>query len=256
MPHRIASAQEVESGQQNDRRKEAELRDALLPLHVLLPELVDLVVSYAVDRFDPLLYLFNFMTHSLDNKKQNQALLVACDSTLIVQDCVEGIFTVVRICDVSTRCSLASHGAFSSMVVLQTHNMIQQSVQARHKFVAFLGKLDRCLLELNLDPGRMYRLMSLIVEGLNQAVLSQKQTQHLCELLSPPDGNVIFGSAMHGWGFTVATFARMYHVKFGIPQDILSKRLWGDHYFNQKQKKWQTVPQDDTGKPLSRSYDS
>ena len=37
-------------------------------------------------------------------------------------------------------------------------------------------------------------------------------------------------------------FASMYVKKFGISEDKLMKRLWGDNFFNAKEKKWEKEP--------------
>jgi len=62
----------------------------------------------------------------------------------------------------------------------------------------------------------------------------------------PENGTVAFGSAMHGWGFSLTTFARMYANKLKQDKTKLVKRLWGDNYYNPKEKKWSTEPEDDT----------
>lgn len=48
------------------------------------------------------------------------------------------------------------------------------------------------------------------------------------------------GSALHGWGFTLNTFARMYASKFKIDHKKMLEKLWGDNFFNVKKNKWQT----------------
>ena len=40
------------------------------------------------------------------------------------------------------------------------------------------------------------------------------------------------------WGFTLAQFARIYGRKFGVPEDKMLQRLWGDNYFLPSEKKW------------------
>jgi elongation factor 2 len=53
------------------------------------------------------------------------------------------------------------------------------------------------------------------------------------------------GSALHGWGFTLNTFARMYASKFKIEHKRMLEKLWGDNFFNKKKNKWQTEPEVD-----------
>jgi len=52
---------------------------------------------------------------------------------------------------------------------------------------------------------------------------------------------VAFGSGLHGWGFNVERFARIYATKMGVDKDKMMKRLWGDSFFNAKKKTWTNV---------------
>ncbi|KAF5846436.1 hypothetical protein GGP41_003874 [Bipolaris sorokiniana] len=54
---------------------------------------------------------------------------------------------------------------------------------------------------------------------------------------APEKNNVIFGSAIDGWAFTVRQFASLYEKKLGIKRSILEKVLWGDFYLDPKTKR-------------------
>ena len=54
---------------------------------------------------------------------------------------------------------------------------------------------------------------------------------------APERNNVIFGSALDGWAFTIRQFARLYEKKLGIKRQTLEKVLWGDHYLDPKTKR-------------------
>ncbi|KAJ9613562.1 Cytoplasmic GTPase/eEF2-like protein (ribosomal biogenesis) [Cladophialophora chaetospira] len=54
---------------------------------------------------------------------------------------------------------------------------------------------------------------------------------------APENNNVIFGSAIDGWAFTVRQFAGIYEKKLGIKRSVLEKVLWGDFYLDPKTKK-------------------
>merc|ERR1719369_2047664 len=56
--------------------------------------------------------------------------------------------------------------------------------------------------------------------------------------VDPSKGTVGFGSGLHGWAFTLKQFAEIYANKFKIQPIKLMKRLWGDQYYNGKEKKW------------------
>jgi ribosome assembly protein 1 len=54
---------------------------------------------------------------------------------------------------------------------------------------------------------------------------------------APEKNNVIFGSAIDGWAFTVRQFAGLYEKKLGIKRSVLEKVLWGNYYLDPKTKK-------------------
>lgn len=54
---------------------------------------------------------------------------------------------------------------------------------------------------------------------------------------APEKNNVIFGSAIDGWAFTVRQFAGLYEKKLGIKRSSLEKVLWGNFYLDPKTKK-------------------
>lgn len=62
----------------------------------------------------------------------------------------------------------------------------------------------------------------------------------VCAVLQvdPKKGTVGFGAGLHGWAFTLKDFGAMYSKKFGIAEDKLMRKLWGDNFYNEKEKKW------------------
>ncbi|ESK89228.1 ribosome biogenesis protein [Moniliophthora roreri MCA 2997] len=54
---------------------------------------------------------------------------------------------------------------------------------------------------------------------------------------APEKGNVIFASAIDGWGFRVGKFAQLYATKLGIKEGNLRRVLWGDFFLDPKTKK-------------------
>jgi ribosome assembly protein 1 len=54
---------------------------------------------------------------------------------------------------------------------------------------------------------------------------------------APEKNNVIFGSAIDGWAFTIRQFASLYEKKLGIKRSALEKVLWGDFYLDPKSKR-------------------
>merc|ERR1719413_122440 len=73
--------------------------------------------------------------------------------------------------------------------------------------------------------------------------------------VAPEKGTVAFGSGLHGWGFNIERFAKIYASKLGVEKDKMMKRLWGDAYFNAKKKTWTNVMQPEgCDKPLERAF--
>ncbi|KAI0269862.1 P-loop containing nucleoside triphosphate hydrolase protein [Gloeopeniophorella convolvens] len=54
---------------------------------------------------------------------------------------------------------------------------------------------------------------------------------------APEKGNVVFASALGGWGFRVARFAQIFAIKLGIKDTNFKRVLWGDFYLDPKTKK-------------------
>jgi hypothetical protein len=54
----------------------------------------------------------------------------------------------------------------------------------------------------------------------------------------PDKGTVSFSAGLHGWAFTLTTFAKMYAAKFGTDEQKMMEKLWGDNFFDPATKKW------------------
>jgi len=54
----------------------------------------------------------------------------------------------------------------------------------------------------------------------------------------PDKGTVSFSAGLHGWAFTLTTFAKMYAAKFGTDETKMMEKLWGDNFFDPATKKW------------------
>jgi ribosome assembly protein 1 len=67
------------------------------------------------------------------------------------------------------------------------------------------------------------------------AVFEEKDDEDI--YFAPERGNVIFASAIDGWGFRVGRFAQLYAAKLGIKEANLRRVLWGDFYLDPKTKK-------------------
>jgi len=54
---------------------------------------------------------------------------------------------------------------------------------------------------------------------------------------APDKGNVIFASAIDGWGFRVGKFSQIFATKLGIKEANLKRVMWGDFYLDPKTKR-------------------
>merc|ERR1712056_47200 len=73
--------------------------------------------------------------------------------------------------------------------------------------------------------------------------------------VAPEKGTVAFGSGLHGWGFNVERFAKIYASKMGVDKEKMMKRLWGDSFFNAKKKTWTNVmTPEGCDAPLPRAF--
>merc|ERR1712186_243284 len=71
----------------------------------------------------------------------------------------------------------------------------------------------------------------------------------------PEKGTVAFGSGLHGWGFNIERFAKIYAAKMGVDKEKMMKGLWGDSFFNAKKKTWTNVQQPaGEENPLPRAF--
>jgi len=153
----------------------------------------------------------------VDFSSEVTAALRVTDGALVVVDCVSG-------------------------VCVQTETVLRQAIAERIKPVLFMNKMDRALLELQLDPEELYQTFSRIVENVNVIIATyggaDEDGPMGCLYVSPGEGTVGFGSGLHGWAFTLKQFGEMYAKKMGINLDKMMKHLWGDYFYDAKEKKW------------------
>jgi len=166
----------------------------------------------------------------VDFSSEVTAALRITDGALVVVDCIEGC-------------------------AVQTETVLRQSLAERVKPTLFVNKVDRCILELQMEPEDMYNRFRRAVEDVNVIIATYQDNLMGEVLVEPSKGTVAFGSGLHGWGFNVERFAKIYAAKMGVDKDKMMKRLWGDSFFNAKKKVWVNVTQP-TGctEPLPRAF--
>jgi len=159
----------------------------------------------------------------IDFSSEVTAALRVTDGGVIIVDCVSG-------------------------VSVQTETVMRQMIQEHVKPVLCLNKVDRGILEKQLEPEELYQTFDRVITDMNNRLSSYVSEEEYQELeFDPVKGNVIFGSAYHGWGFSLKTFALMYAKKgTNDPENIkkafnkYNKKLWGYHYLDPETNKWNT----------------
>ncbi|VDP16999.1 unnamed protein product [Soboliphyme baturini] len=153
----------------------------------------------------------------VDFSSEVTAALRVTDGALVVVDCVNG-------------------------VCVQTETVLRQAIGERIKPLLFMNKMDRALLELQLQSEELYQTFQRIVENINVIIATYgDETGPMGNIqVDPAIGSVGFGSGLHGWAFTLKQFAEMYAERFGVQTEKLMRNLWGDRFFNAQTKKWQS----------------
>merc|ERR1711990_1017006 len=130
-----------------------------------------------------------------------------------------------------------------SGVCVQTETVLRQAIAERIKPVLMMNKMDRALLELQLETEELYQTFNRIVENVNVIVATYADDDGPMGNIQvkPDNGTVGFGSGLHGWGFTLKEFAEMYASKMGTEPSKMLKNLWGDRFYFAKEKKWKSA---------------
>jgi len=152
-------------------------------------------------------YLINLIDSPghVDFSSEVTAALRVTDGALVVVDCIEG-------------------------VAVQTGTVLRQAMAERVKPTLMVNKVDRALLELQLNGEEIYQNMKKAIENVN-VIIESYRFGDVNWQVEPTDGTVAFGSGLHQWGFTLKTFAIYYSAKLNTSPEQLIKKLWGDWCF-------------------------
>jgi len=181
----------------------------------------------------------------VDFSSEVTAALRVTDGALVVVDCVSG-------------------------VCVQTETVLRQAIAERIKPVLMMNKMDRALLELQLEPEDLFQTFQRIVENVNVIIATYGEDDGGPMgniMIDPIIGTVGFGSGLHGWAFTLKQFAEMYVAKFSAKGDAalgpperakkvedMMKKLWGDRYFDPAAGKFSKTATGPDGKKLPRTF--
>jgi len=218
----IAGAKAGETRFTDTRKDEQDrcitIKSTAISMYYTMPEedmpFIDAVQEREKDLCSFLINLIDSPGH-VDFSSEVTAALRVTDGALVVVDCVSG-------------------------VCVQTETVLRQAIAERIKPVLFMNKMDLALLTLQLDSEDLYLTFQRIVENVNVIIATYSHEDGPMGDVSvdPSKGTVGFGSGLHGWAFTLKQFASLYSAKFKIEPAKLMKRLWGDQFYNAKEKKW------------------
>lgn len=174
-------------------------------------------------------YLINLIDSPghVDFSSEVTAALRVTDGALVVVDCIEG-------------------------VCVQTETVLRQSITEMIKPILWVNKLDRVFLELHMDVEEAFGCFRKAIESVNVNIATYSTDDST--QVEPTKGKVGFGAGLHGWGFNLNRFARLYASKFGVPYEKMMQKLWGDNFFNPGSKKWTTSMYTPKGKKLDRAF--
>jgi elongation factor 2 len=188
----------------------------------------DLIQDWPDADRDFLINLIDSPGH-VDFSSEVTAALRVTDGALVVVDCVEG-------------------------VCVQTETVLRQALTERIRPVVFINKVDRAITELQLDPEEAYQgfiktlqNVNVIIATYNDPVMGELQ-------VSPEKGTVAMGSGLQAWAFSVPRFAKMYASKFGVDESKMCERLWGDSFYDAKNKKWIRQDTNADGERVKRAF--
>eukprot|EP00767_Chilomastix_cuspidata_P007232 gnl/Chilomastix_cuspidata/783.p2 GENE.gnl/Chilomastix_cuspidata/783~~gnl/Chilomastix_cuspidata/783.p2 ORF type:complete len:1028 (-),score=341.82 gnl/Chilomastix_cuspidata/783:1586-4669(-) len=170
----------------------------------------------------PTPYLLNLIDSPghLDFAGEVSAALRITDTVLFIIDAVEGIKAQTRTC-------------------------FTQALKAGITPILFINKVDRLVGELNLSPAEAFERLSRLVRSANSLAFSiieklkgegaEVDVKQFFRGFEPRIGNVIFGSSLHRWGFSLPQMAKLFAPKVpGISEAALLKGLWGSFFLTKK----------------------
>jgi len=172
--------------------------------------------------------------------------LLLCDSAILVVDAVEGL------------CA-------------RTHSLVREAYLHQLVPVLVINKVDRLCMEMGLDPSEAYMRIRELIESinavcaamLNSAALDEEEANNDQDArdaiwnFDPIKGNVVFASALHGWGFTIPTLARsLFKSKtVSLKPPLMRQYLFGDFKYNSDNGKVLMWKQSgSSGEPMFAEY--
>lgn len=202
------------------------IKSTAISMHYHVPP--EIISNLPDDKRDFLINLIDSPGH-VDFSSEVTAALRVTDGALVVVDCVEG-------------------------VCVQTETVLRQALTERIRPVVFINKVDRAILELQLDPEEAYQGFVKTLQNVNVVIATYNDPAMGDVQVYPEKGTVAIGSGLQAWAFSVTRFARMYAAKFGVDESKMCERLWGDNFFDAKNKKWIKSETNAAGERVRRAF--
>jgi elongation factor 2 len=99
-------------------------------------------------------------------------------------------------------------------IMVQTETVTRQALEERVRPVLFINKVDRLINELKLNAEQIEEKFTRIIGNFNDLIEVYGEPPFKDKWkVDPANDSVAFGSALHGWGFTLST-ARQKGMKF------------------------------------------
>ena len=189
---------------------------------------------------DMVIHLIDSPGH-VDFSAEVTSSLLLCDSAILVVDAVEGL------------CA-------------RTHSLVREAYMHQLVPVLIINKVDRLCMEMGLDVTEAYVRVRELIESMNAVCASMlnsavadgkvdddndteedelknktdaaaqdnEEEEDSVWNFDPIKGNVVFASALHGWGFTIPTLARSLFKSKTVPMKppLLRQYLFGDFKYN------------------------
>jgi elongation factor 2 len=111
-------------------------------------------------------------------------------------------------------------------IMAQTEILTRQALEERVRPVLFINKIDRLINELQLSEEQIQKKLNHIISSFNDLIELYAENPYRAQWkINPSAGNVAFGSALYGWGFTFE-MAQQKGTKF---QEIIKTVNAGEH---------------------------
>jgi len=111
-------------------------------------------------------------------------------------------------------------------IMAQTEIVTRQALEERVRPVLFINKVDRLITELQLNEEQIQGKLNHIISRFNDLIELYAENPYRTQWkINASAGNVAFGAALHGWGFTL-NMAKKQGLKFS---EIIKAVVNGEH---------------------------